>query len=319
MPFNNSILGGMGTLIRQMIRSPNYVPNVSGWSINKDGTAEFQNIKARGDLSGSTLTIPPGATIGARIVIDTVNGITLYNAANQIVFQITEASIAGEIFAGGAQVLSSLFGPQSLWFGPNSGVAGNPDWQLLANGDFVITNQAHNTDLRIGGGPSGLLQAHDVSGAGPNRIALGHNGLMGAYYSEEFSLSAQSLVTNTVTTMINLVKTHSQNDNLVTTQMVLTTGVWTCPDDGDYHFDFCLLYTVAMGAAQRWLQWAMGGILAAPIAILDIGTAGTNGNTLSFTRFVAKGDTVTFQALQASGANKIINTVLSYIKIRREP
>lgn len=49
MGFANSIIGGAAALIRAAIKSPNYVAGVSGWSINKDGTAEFQNITAHGN------------------------------------------------------------------------------------------------------------------------------------------------------------------------------------------------------------------------------------------------------------------------------
>lgn len=47
MTFRSSILAGV-SLIRAAIRSPNYVHNVSGWTINQDGSAEFNNIQIRG-------------------------------------------------------------------------------------------------------------------------------------------------------------------------------------------------------------------------------------------------------------------------------
>lgn len=49
MAFSNPIVGGT-TLIREAIHSPNYVAGVSGWTINKDGTAEFADATIRGDL-----------------------------------------------------------------------------------------------------------------------------------------------------------------------------------------------------------------------------------------------------------------------------
>lgn len=48
MAFSNDITGGQGALLRRAIKSPNYVPGVSGWSINKDGTAEFTSGQFRG-------------------------------------------------------------------------------------------------------------------------------------------------------------------------------------------------------------------------------------------------------------------------------
>ena len=49
MAFANDVVGGV-TLLRPAIRSPNYVPGKSGWTINRDGSAEFANITARGPV-----------------------------------------------------------------------------------------------------------------------------------------------------------------------------------------------------------------------------------------------------------------------------
>jgi hypothetical protein len=48
--FNNPVVGALN-LIRKAIRSPNYVPGSSGWSINQDGSAEFSNLTARGTVT----------------------------------------------------------------------------------------------------------------------------------------------------------------------------------------------------------------------------------------------------------------------------
>ena len=50
--FSNPIVGGT-TLIRPAIQSPNYVAGVSGWTINIDGSAEFNNVTIRGTLQSS--------------------------------------------------------------------------------------------------------------------------------------------------------------------------------------------------------------------------------------------------------------------------
>lgn len=65
MAFINEVVGGE-TLVRPAIRSANYIPGVSGWSINRDGTAEF----ASGTYRGPVVIVEPGtglvlATIGA--------------------------------------------------------------------------------------------------------------------------------------------------------------------------------------------------------------------------------------------------------------
>jgi hypothetical protein len=50
VPFTNPIVAGLN-LIRTAIRSPDYVAGVSGWTINKDGTCEFNDAVIRGELS----------------------------------------------------------------------------------------------------------------------------------------------------------------------------------------------------------------------------------------------------------------------------
>lgn len=57
MPFTNQILGGQNKLIRPNIQSPDYVPGVSGWTINKDGSAEFNNMTVRGTFNGTDYVI----------------------------------------------------------------------------------------------------------------------------------------------------------------------------------------------------------------------------------------------------------------------
>lgn len=69
--FRNDIANGQ-SLARSSLKSPNFKHNTSGWSINQDGSAEFQNITARGTITGATIT---GATItGGTITGTTVIG-----------------------------------------------------------------------------------------------------------------------------------------------------------------------------------------------------------------------------------------------------
>ena len=53
MGFANSIIGGAAALIRAAIKSPNYVPGAAGWTVNKDGSAEFSNLTIRGTFNGT--------------------------------------------------------------------------------------------------------------------------------------------------------------------------------------------------------------------------------------------------------------------------
>jgi hypothetical protein len=52
MTFSNPIVGGT-TLIRPAIHSPDYVAGTTGWTINKDGTAEFNDVVFRGSAESA--------------------------------------------------------------------------------------------------------------------------------------------------------------------------------------------------------------------------------------------------------------------------
>jgi hypothetical protein len=50
--FSNPVFGG-NVLIRPAVRSPNYQAGTQGWSINKDGSAEFNDLTLRGTFVGT--------------------------------------------------------------------------------------------------------------------------------------------------------------------------------------------------------------------------------------------------------------------------
>jgi hypothetical protein len=52
----NPVVGGT-VLRRAAIASPNYVAGVSGWTINQDGSAEFNNLTIRGVFAGTNFEI----------------------------------------------------------------------------------------------------------------------------------------------------------------------------------------------------------------------------------------------------------------------
>lgn len=62
MQFSNPIVAGT-SLVRSAIKSPLYTPGVDGWSVNRDGTAEFLSLIARGSV---VIAGVPGIWIGPR-------------------------------------------------------------------------------------------------------------------------------------------------------------------------------------------------------------------------------------------------------------
>ncbi len=97
MTFLNSILAGV-TLIREAIRSENYQTGVAGWTINRDGTAEFADLTIRSsDGSSTTITIANGViTIrnGAGDVVSEISaaGYKLYDSSGNL---LAESTLAG--------------------------------------------------------------------------------------------------------------------------------------------------------------------------------------------------------------------------------
>ncbi len=80
--FSNPITGGQGALVRPAIKSPNYITGVSGWTIKKDGSAEFNNLTIRGTF------------FGTQYIIDS-NGMFFYNGApanGNLITSITSAA-----------------------------------------------------------------------------------------------------------------------------------------------------------------------------------------------------------------------------------
>lgn len=82
--FENSILNNLNALIRAAVHSPNYSIGVSGWTINKDGSAEFNNLTIRGTFMGTNFVLnssgiffyDPTETLGNLVVSITAKVVT---------------------------------------------------------------------------------------------------------------------------------------------------------------------------------------------------------------------------------------------------
>ena len=79
------IVGGVA-LRRPAIQSPNFVTGVSGWTINADGTAEFNNGTFRGTVTAATIisALIESAASGRRTTIDANGDIKVYNASGAV-------------------------------------------------------------------------------------------------------------------------------------------------------------------------------------------------------------------------------------------
>jgi hypothetical protein len=174
--FTNPVFGG-NTLIRPAIRSPNYVAGVSGWSINRDGSAELNNLTIRGVFNGTNYTINnmglfmySGAPVLGNLIASItelpgtdpygnayLSGIVSYSGAtfsslvdsNLLVGVVSQAIDAGLVglTGGGAMFLSS---PTHLADGAT---------MALVNGSVAVTptSSAGYPHLDIGASSAGTM------------------------------------------------------------------------------------------------------------------------------------------------------------------
>lgn len=317
MGFSDPIVGGIGTLIRQYIQSPDFIHAVSGWSINEDGSAEFNNIFARGDIDATSITVPAGAdSPNPRIVIDNT-GITAYAAGDQVVFRV---DIPSPLLA--FKILEAL----SI-----STVRANAS-DLGSVIDFEtpgVLSIVPAEDVATFGGPQAVTWLFDnggLTGTGQNLDAVTNpdlfkfgNGFTGGAYNGEWSTQTsaggQSIVTATLTKLINLVTLDSHSD--YGNGMTLASGVWTCPVSGPYIITQNVQYT-SWVANSRALLRIVDNVTGEIYGNKDALNSGTTGNdTLTIKKLFTKNDQLIFDVLQVTGANRVVDATQSYVSISR--
>lgn len=153
MPFSNPITGG-NVLIRPAIKSPDYVPGISGWTINRDGTAEFNDATFRGEVdvvtpSGSVRIFEDGSGHPAIEFFDT-NGVLkagiVYDPVSDAMFEFGLSSgqyfdISGIFLENGAET---------------NGVRFDDSDGFLKNGLRGTTETWHNFTFNVGNAWSNL-------------------------------------------------------------------------------------------------------------------------------------------------------------------
>lgn len=170
--FSNPIIGGGGSLVYPSIHSPGYSAGIRGWSINKDGSAEFNDLTIRGTFFGTDFIISAGGVFlysgtpahgnlaislaPAATTTDpegnTVQGggLAVYGSAGQAVFLglITAGLSELQLKTGAsfektpANLASEIAGSgtgavmETLFSGPQGNHSGQQDWAqvLLASG-----------------------------------------------------------------------------------------------------------------------------------------------------------------------------------------
>lgn len=175
--FENNVINAINALIRAAIHSPNYVAGVSGWSINKDGSAEFNNLTIRGTFMGTNFVLnqnglfmyDPTETLGNLVVSITAKavtgplgetvppGITIGKAADVqmellrdpsfatgiLKFLLNNAGFSNPVISSAVVVSASTFAAIDFQ-GPNSTVVGFRDrLRMQANSSDGVSSFAN--------------------------------------------------------------------------------------------------------------------------------------------------------------------------------
>lgn len=173
MQFNDPIASGL-FLVRESLRSPNYVPGSTGWTINADGSAEFSDVDIRGRLATGEA---PDAYVE---LFDTLSGYAEIVLSTNDPNQITPAYIFATqlVGAGNALYLESpdigfgrsrlkMFGQQSAISRPQIEFSETGVLDLLVKifGDLEVTG-AINTAGAVNAGsynPTGTAQFRAIN------------------------------------------------------------------------------------------------------------------------------------------------------------
>jgi hypothetical protein len=153
MTFRNPILGAGGsTLLRPAIQSPNYVPGLSGWTIQRTGSAEFNNITIRnGETVSSTALYYSGTPAAGNLV----------------------ASIAS---TDGMDEYGNPYGEGTCVYNPGSAIFAQLSSGILRfgtiNGAILNTTDAAAVNTDAAAGILEILSPADPTGEFPNRALV---------------------------------------------------------------------------------------------------------------------------------------------------
>jgi hypothetical protein len=128
---------GSTILRRPAVQSPNFTTGVSGWTINADGSAEFNNLTIRGTFDGTDFEV-------------SANGAFFYSAApaaGNLAYSITTAAgtdsfgnhyLSGATSYSGPTAMQSDSGLISMYSGSLAAGWGTATAQILLSGAGII-------------------------------------------------------------------------------------------------------------------------------------------------------------------------------------
>lgn len=186
------------------------------------------------------------------------------------------------------------------------------DTGLLLSCIQSVINILSRTDLKLQSAIGKIIL--DTSPAAATGLQIGA-GPVGKYYQEKVACDpAQVFTTNVLTTLTNLVPLVLRSD--YGSRLNLGTGTWTCPATGTYRFTWQANWGAWVASSRARLS-IINNTTAGVIADTDNASVGITGHlqVMAEDEF-SVGDTVNFQALQNTAANKSL-LASSHILIAR--
>lgn len=144
MPFSNPVVGGTA-LVRAAIKSPNYVAGSQGWTINRDGSAEFSGVTMRGNL---TLVGTSGRQLALTVDNSGIPGIHYTDTAaagksGDIFAQAQLGTVVLILSSGSVLNLGSQLTQPTLQLGPRVATLGilEPGTGAIHGGNLALLEQ----------------------------------------------------------------------------------------------------------------------------------------------------------------------------------
>lgn len=161
--FPDAFAGNQGAILIEALKTPNYVAGVSGWTINRDGSAEFNNLSLRGTFSGTDYVINSSGEFfysGVPALGDLA--ISLAIAAGNDSF--TNPYIAGLVLYGPGNAKNVVGWNTTAGSKPLLGLFPDASWAYTNNSPFIQANDVNKglasefTSLQLGSGnpPAGV-------------------------------------------------------------------------------------------------------------------------------------------------------------------
>lgn len=189
--FTGSITAGSGTIggiviSSSSIYSSNWVNNSTGFAINSNGQAQFNDVTIRGSLNGTTGTFSGTLTASAINAVNTINiagdAVTVPVAATQsstVTISTWGSSAASPTFYDIVSVTANLGnnvtnGKCIVGFTMSHGTGGGADWviqwQIVRTSDSVVIGQGFQyVPNNAGAGPTLSATAFDQDAGSGNR------------------------------------------------------------------------------------------------------------------------------------------------------